>query len=79
MRIHGAEKVQIAPGHRLFAVVRVPFDGAHLKAFVPNRADSDVDVPEDIASALFEYLSKRTPELGVLESELRRRSEETEA
>ena len=59
---------------RLYAVVRMPFDGAHLRAFITHGADAEVDVPEEYASALFDRLSSRGPEMAVLEGELRRRA-----
>ena len=76
VRIHGASVTRSAPGERLFAIVRAPFDGAHLKAFVANRADSEVDMPEAFISALFDRLSSRGPEMDLLEGELRRRAME---
>ena len=75
-RIHGVAKMRCAPGERFFAVVRVPFIGAHLKAFLPNKTSAEVDVPEAFASALFDRLSSRGPEMGLLEGELRRRATE---
>ena len=69
---YGSPAVHCEPGERLFAVVRAPFAGAHLKTFLPNKADSEVDVPEAFISALFDKLSSRGPEMGVLEGALRR-------
>ncbi len=75
---YGPQAARCEPGERIFAVVRMPFDGAHLKVFLPNLADSEVDVPEVFASALFERLSSHGPEIGLLERELRRRKREGE-
>ncbi len=76
VRVHGPGAARCTPGERLFALVRVPFDGAHLKQFIPNKADAEVDVPEAFVAALFDRLASRGPEIGVLEAELRRRAAE---
>jgi hypothetical protein len=75
-RIHETAQMRCAPGERLFAVVHIPCVGAHLKAFIANRADSEVDVPEAFISALFDRLSSRGPEIDLLDGELRRRATE---
>ncbi len=76
VRVHGSQAARLPTGERMFALVKVPFDGAQLKQFVPNKADAETDVPEEFIAALFDRLSSRGPEIGVLEAELRRRVDE---
>ncbi len=75
-KVYGPEAVYLPAGQRLYALVRVPFDGAHLRQFLPHREGAEVDVPEEFVSALFDRLASRGPEMALLEAELRCRAAE---
>lgn len=71
---YGTDAVWLDGGARLFAIVKVAFDGGHLKAFTVNRADADVDVdvPEEFAAGLYDHLTSRDPGMAFLEHTMRR-------
>ena len=69
---YGAKAARLQAGERWYAVVRWLSDGAWLKAYIPNRAGEETDVPEAWAALLYSRLAARDDGIADLETATRR-------